>query len=212
MGRHARSRSASPLAALATAGFAVAAAIVLITGPGTSAALSDATTQPEQRITAGGLTLDVTQSTSWPVVTGAAAGSRGITTKSTTGIVPGVRAATVTFTITNASSSAVPAAVTGTVSAPKTAAWTAAESYTTVTGGGSKGCAAGAMSTTGSAITLPVTSSQALAPGASCTVTVTTTLSRYNAAGSDAAIALQGSRLADLAAFTLSATLTQTPR
>jgi len=216
MGRHAapapvRLRTAAVLLPVGSAVVALVAAVALIGGPATIAYLNATAEQPAQTISAGGLTMTVTKAEEW-VSTGAAAGSTVV--KSTAGLVPGIRGQKITFTIANAADSAVPGTLSGTVSAAKTAAWSSLEGQGLIqtSAAAGAGCQIGPLSDAGSGLSFPVSSTEPLAPGDSCTVAVTLSIPATGSSGQDAATAVKETRLSALADFQLAATLTQAPR
>jgi hypothetical protein len=200
---------------LALAAAALTAGLALLGGtPGTFAFLSDSTSQPAKTVTAGGLNLAITQSSEWVSTTGTTtAGSTASTVAvGTTGYVPGQRGQKLTFTLTNAATSATPATLASTLSSGTFWADLAAKNLLSITPTVVSGpCSVGALATTSSSVSIPVSSTGALRPGASCVVSFTVAIPT-GSSSTDAATYLRGSMKASVAAFTMAGTLTQAAR
>jgi alternate signal-mediated exported protein len=207
---HARVRR-SALTPLAAAATALAAGLVLLNGtPGSFAFLNDTTTQPPKSVTAGGLTLSITQSSEWVSTSSGSTGS--VIPAGSAGYVPGQRGQKLTFTLANASTSATPATLASTLSAGTFWADLAAKNLLSITPTVLSGpCSVGALTTTPEAISLPVSSTTALPPGGSCVLAFTVAIPT-NSASTDAATYLRKSMKTTVGAFAMDGTLTQAGR
>ncbi len=205
------------LASLAFAVAALAAGLALLGGaPGTFAFLTDTTSQPAKSVNAGGLTLGITQSAEW-VSTASSGGTSGAGTASTvalgtTGYVPGQRGQKLTFALTNSATSATPATLASTLSSGAFWADLASKGLLTITPSVISGpCAVGSLSATASAVSVPVSSTSTLRPGASCVVAFTVAIPT-GSASVDASSYLRSAMKTGVAAFTMAGTLTQAAR
>lgn len=202
------------LTPLAIAAASLAAGLALLGGaPGTFAFLSDTTSQPVKTVTAGGLTLGITQSSEW-VSTGttSGAGTGSTIAVGTTGYVPGQRGQKLTFTLTNATTSATPATLASTLTSGAFWADLAAKNLLSITPTVVSGpCSVGSLTATSSAVSIPVSSTGTLRPGASCVVSFTVAIPA-GSTSTDAASYLRASMKASVAPFTMAGTLTQAAR
>lgn len=205
----------SVLTPLAIAAATLAAGFALLGGtPGSFAFLSDTTSQPPKSVTAGGLNLAITQSSEWVSTSGTTSGAGAGSTVAvgTTGYVPGQRGQKLTFTLTNAATSATSATLASTLTSGTFWADLAAKNLLSITPTVVSGpCSVGALATTSSAISVPVSSTTALRPGASCVVSFTVAIPT-GSSSTDAATYLRSSMKAGVAAFTMAGTLTQAAR
>jgi alternate signal-mediated exported protein len=207
---HAQPRR-SVLIPLAVAAAALTAGLVLLSGtPGSFAFLNDTTTQAPKSVTAGGLTLSITQSSEWVSTSIGNAGS--IVPGSSTGYVPGQRGQKFTFSLTNASTSATPATLASTLSAGTFWADLAAKNLLSITPTVLSGpCSVGALTTTAGVVSLPVSSTTALPPGGSCVLAFTVAIPT-GSASTDAATYLRSSMKTTVGSFAMDGTLTQAGR